>query len=278
MNLIQAILMGLIQGLTEFLPVSSSGHLVMGRFIFNINTDVSALFDALLHVGTLAAVFIVFWSDVKTLIVEAILLVRDIVLYFSKKKPIEMYVERHLVILVIIASIPTAIIGLLVELLLEDFFLSSLAGVGIMLMITGFLLLMIRRIPRGKKRLAQMKNKDALFIGIVQGIAVIPGISRSGSTVTAGLSCGLSRDFAFRFSFLASIPAILGGALLKLFKITAVDADNAVNYLFGMIVAGIVGYFALKILRDLLKRGHFYKFGYYDIAVGAIALIIGMFI
>ncbi len=278
MNFLQAILMGLVQGLTEFLPVSSSGHLVIGRFILNINTDVSALFDALLHVGTLAAVFIVFWSDVRTLIVETILLIRDIILHFSKKKPIEMYAERHFVLLVIIASIPTALIGLLVELLLEDFFLSSLAAVGIMLMITGIILLLIRKIPKGRKRLPQMKYQDALFIGIAQGIAVIPGISRSGSTVTAGLACGLTRDYAFRFSFLCSIPAILGGSVLKLFKITAVDVDNAVNYLFGMIVAGIVGYFALKLLRNLLKKGSYYKFGYYDIAVGAIALIVGMFI
>ncbi len=278
MNFLQSIIMGLIQGLTEFLPVSSSGHLVIGRFILGIDTSVSALFEALLHVGTLAAVFIVFWSDVRVLIVESILLIRDIIRHFSKKKPIEMYPERHFVLLVIVASVPTAIIGLLIETLLEDFFLSSLAAVGIALIITGLFLLLIPKIPRGKKKIPQMELRDALFVGIIQGIAVIPGISRSGSTVTAGLSCGVTRDQAFRFSFLCSIPAILGGALLKLFKITAMDADNAVNYLFGMIVAAIVGYFALRLLRNMLKRGRFHVFGYYDILVGAIALIVGMFI
>ena len=269
--------MGIIQGLTEFLPVSSSGHLAIFRSILNVNTDVSALFEALLHLGTLAAVFVVFWSDVKMLIIETLKLIRDAVLWVVKKQKIELYTERMLSLLVIVASVPTAIIGLIVELFLEDLLLSSLISVGIGLLITGALLLLMTKIPQSNKQLKDMKLRDGVFIGLIQGIATIPGISRSGSTVTAGLFCGLEKDFAYRFSFLISIPAILGATLLELLQISAADASNFGLYLVGMVIAGVIGYFSLIWMRQLLQKWKFHYFGFYDLAVGLIVLIIGIF-
>lgn len=276
MNALKAILMGLIQGLTEFLPVSSSGHLVIASHLLKTDVTTSAFFDVLLHVGTLAAVFVVFWKDVKSFFVELVRLIADCFRYLRYKEPVRMYLERKMCLMVIIASVPTALIGMIVKKFLEDMFLSSVVAVGITLLITAALLLLSKKIPDGHKKEKEMKWYDGLFIGIVQGIATVPGISRSGSTVVAGEFCGLDKDFAFRFSFLMSIPAIIGAALLELFDITVKDAANIGPYLLGMIVAGVSGYFALKWLRKMVVSHKFHYFGYYCLAVGLITIIVGL--
>lgn len=274
---LQAIIMGLVQGLTEFLPVSSSGHLVLSKFILGANLDTSALYEVLLHVGTLAAVFAFYWKDVVSLIREALLLIRDCVLFAVKRKKIALYPERKMVLMILLASIPTAVLGLLMEKFLEDLFLSSLVAVGFALLATGTFLMCIRRMPQGHKQLAQMKKRDAIAIGIVQGIATIPGISRSGSTVTAGLFCGLDKEFAFRFSFLMSIPAILGAAVLKLLDVDSADlAANIGPYLAGMVIAALVGYICIRWLKNLIQKDRFHYFGYYCLAVGLIAIVCGI--
>lgn len=276
---LHAIIMGLVQGLTEFLPVSSSGHLVLSKFILGANVDTSALFEILLHVGTLAAVCVFYWKDVLNLIKEGVLLIKDCVLFVLKRRKLQMYLERKLVVFIIVASIPTALLGLLMEAFLEDLFLSSVVAVGFALLVTGTFLMMIRKMPQGHKTLTQMKGRDALTIGIVQGIATIPGISRSGSTVTAGIFCGLDKEFAFRFSFLMSIPAILGAAVLKLMDVDAADlAANAAPYLVGMLVAAVVGYVCIRWLKNLIQKDQFHYFGYYCLAMGLISIVCGIFI
>ncbi len=275
---LQALIMGLVQGLTEFLPVSSSGHLVLSKFILGAQLDTSALFEILLHVGTLVAVFIVFWKDVWSLIREGIFLIRDLIVCLLRKKKLMLYPERKMLLFIILASIPTAILGLLMEKFLEDLFLSSLIAVGFALLVTGTFLLLIRKLPQGHKKLPQMKGRDAFTIGIIQGIATIPGISRSGSTVAAGLFCGLDKEFAFRFSFLMSIPAILGAAVLKLTDVSGADlATNAGPYLIGMIVAALTGYLCVKWLRNLIQKNQFHYFGYYCLVVGMLSVIWGIF-
>ena len=276
MNIFKAILLGLIQGLTEFLPVSSSGHLVIFSHLLKTNVETSAFFDVLLHVGTLAAVFVVFWKDVKSFFVELVRLIAACFRWLRNREPIRMYLERKMCLMVIAASIPTALIGLIVKKFLEDLFLSSLVAVGISLLITSALLLLSKKIPDGRKTGREMKWYDGIFIGIVQGIATVPGISRAGSTVVAGEFCGLDKDFAFRFSFLMSIPAIIGAALLELFNITAKDAANFGPYFIGMIVAGLSGYFALKWLRRMVISHKFHYFGYYCLAAGLITIIAGL--
>lgn len=275
---LQALIMGLVQGLTEFLPVSSSGHLVLSKFILGAQLDTSALFEILLHVGTLVAVFIVFWQDVLSLIKEGFKLIGDCVLWVAKRKKITLYPERKMLLMILIASVPTAILGLLMEKFLEDLFLSSVLAVGLALLVTGTFLLLLQKLPQGHKQLKQMKNRDAVTIGIVQGIATIPGISRSGSTVAAGLFCGLDKEFAFRFSFLMSIPAILGAAVLKLTDVSAADVSaNAGPYLVGMIAAALVGYLCVRWLRNLIQKDQFHYFGYYCLLIGLISVIWGVF-
>lgn len=278
MNFFQALLMGLVQGLTEFLPVSSSGHLAIARHLLHISTDVSPLFEALLHVGTLGAIFIVLWSDIRLVILEALKLVRDLYFRLVKKESLSMYPERKLVIFILLSSVPTALIGLLFEHFLEDLFLSSLLAVGVCLLITAATLWLIKRMPAGHKDIARMKARDSVFIGIVQGIATLPGISRSGSTISAGLFAGLEQDFAFRYSFLISIPAILGGTLLKLLKASASDLSNLGSYLAGTLVSAVVGFFAIRFIRVLLKSDRFHYFAYYCAGVGLLAIIAGIFI
>ena len=275
---LQAIIMGLVQGLAEFLPVSSSGHLVLSKFIMGAEIGTSAIFEILLHVGTLGAVFIFYWTDVLNLIKEGLLLIKDCVLYALKRKKLEMYLERKMVVFILIASIPTAVLGLLMEAFLEDLFLSSVIAVGFALLVTGTMLMMIKRMPQGHKSLKEMKGRDAVAIGIVQGIATIPGISRSGSTVTAGIFCGLDKEFAFRFSFLMSIPAILGAAVLKLMDADVADlAANGGPYLLGMLVSAVVGYVSIRWLKGLIQKDQFHFFGYYCLAVGLISIVCGIF-
>lgn len=279
MGFVEAVVMGLIQGLTEFLPVSSSGHLAICGILMGFETDASALFDVLLHIGTLVPVVIVLWKDVKMLVLETLKLFRDCFFFLAKKQKIEIYPERLLSIMVIVASVPTVFIGLLVEIFLEDIMLSSLAAVGVCLMITAAILILSKQfIPVGKKDLKDMKVRDGIFIGILQGIATLPGISRSGSTVSAGRFCGLNSDFAFRFSFMASIPAILGAMLLKLIKITPADISNMFFYLVGMLVAAASGYIALLIVRKIINRDKFHYFGYYCAGIGLISLVAGLII
>ncbi len=276
---IQAIIMGLVQGLAEFLPVSSSGHLVLSKFILGAELGTSALFEILLHVGTLLAVFVFYWKDVLNLIKEGLLLIKDSFLFVFKRKKFDLYLERKMVVFIIVASIPTAILGLLMEAFLEDLFLSSVVAVGFALLVTGTMLMLIRKMPKSDKTLEEMKGRDAFTIGLVQGIATIPGISRSGSTVTAGLFCGLDKEFAFRFSFLMSIPAILGAAVLKMMDVNIADLTaNAGPYAVGMIVAAVVGYASIRWLKNLIQKDQFHYFGYYCLAVGLISIVYGILV
>lgn len=276
---LQAIIMGLVQGLAEFLPVSSSGHLVLSKFILGAELGTSALFEILLHVGTLLAVFVFYWKDVLNLIKEGLLLIKDSFLFVFKRKKFDLYLERKMVVFIIVASIPTAILGLLMEAFLEDLFLSSVVAVGFALLVTGTMLMLIRKMPKSDKTLEEMKGRDAFTIGLVQGIATIPGISRSGSTVTAGLFCGLDKEFAFRFSFLMSIPAILGAAVLKMMDVNIADlTTNAGPYAVGMIVAAVVGYASIRWLKNLIQKDQFHYFGYYCLAVGLISIVYGILV
>ena len=276
---LQAIIMGLVQGLAEFLPVSSSGHLVLSKFILGAELGTSALFEILLHVGTLLAVFVFYWKDVLNLIKEGLLLIKDSFLFVFKRKKFDLYLERKMVVFIIVASIPTAILGLLMEAFLEDLFLSSVVAVGFALLVTGTMLMLIRKMLKSDKTLEEMKGRDAFTIGLVQGIATIPGISRSGSTVTAGLFCGLDKEFAFRFSFLMSIPAILGAAVLKMMDVNIADLTaNAGPYAVGMIVAAVVGYASIRWLKNLIQKDQFHYFGYYCLAVGLISIVYGILV
>ncbi|HKL99331.1 MAG TPA: undecaprenyl-diphosphate phosphatase [Mobilitalea sp.] len=286
MDLINAIIMGLVQGIAEFLPISSSGHLAIMKQILHMNTDTGLLFDVLLHLGTLAAIFIAFWKDIKELIVEGFKIIGDFLvnctrfiknLGASKKVEYKKMITtayRRFVILVIVSSIPTGIIGILFSDAFEQAGATLLVP-GLSLILTSILLMIADRAPVGKKTEENATYKDAGLIGLAQGIAIMPGLSRSGTTITASLLRGFDRSFAVKYSFIMSIPAVLGAALVELkdFKPDMVESSQLVNYLFGTIIAGIVGYICIKTMLVIVKGKKFKYFAYYCFTVGLLSVI-----
>lgn len=286
MTLLQSILMGIIQGLTEFLPVSSSGHLAIFKILFGVNTDTGILFDVLLHVGTLIAVCIVYYKDIVRLIVEFVKIVIDgiynlrVLIFKLIKKEDEDYRRiitnsyRKFVMLIIVATIPTGIIGYLGQDLVTACS-EWLIVVGVCLLITAVLLFISDRVPDGYKRPKQVTATNAFVIGICQGLATMPGISRSGTTIAACVISGFDRKFAVKYSFILSIPAILGALVLQLKDLgeVALVAGEARNYIIGMIVAAVVGYVCIKTLLVIVKKKKFTYFGFYCIAAGVLAIV-----
>lgn len=286
MTLLQSVLMGLIQGLTEFLPVSSSGHLAIFKILFDVNTDTGILFDVLLHVGTLIAVCLVYYKDIVRLIVEFIRIVIDVIFnlktFFvrgirrqdAEYRRIICNSYRKFVMLIIIATIPTGIIGFIGADLVEACS-EWLLIPGICLLITAVLLFISDRIPDGTKRPKQVTLSNAFVIGICQGLATMPGISRSGTTITACVISGFDRKFAVKYSFILSIPAILGALVLQVKDLSSVTlaAGELRNYLIGMIVSAVVGYICIKTLLVIVKKKKFTYFGFYCVTAGIVAIV-----
>ena len=286
MDLIDAIIMGLVQGIAEFLPISSSGHLAIMKQVLHMNTDTGLLFDVLLHIGTLAAIFVAFWKDIKELIIEGFRIIGDFFfnayiflknLTSGKKTAYKKMITtpyRRFVMLVIVSTIPTGIFGVLFQDAFETAGMSLLVP-GLCLILTSILLTIADRVPTGKKKEADTTYTDAGLIGLAQGIAIMPGLSRSGTTITACLLRGLDRSFAVKYSFIMSIPAVLGAAVLELKDISAdtVNSSMLTGYLVGMAVAGIVGYISIKTMLVIVRGKKFKYFAYYCFAMGLIAVI-----
>ena len=213
MSVLQAIFLGIVQGFTEFLPVSSSGHLAIFQNIFHIETGSSVLFDVMLHVGTLLVVLVVYWKDILKLIVEFFRMVGDLLANLSMLFSRTNY--RKFVVLIIVSTIPTGIMGYLGSKLIKDAS-GTLIVPGICLLITGVLLLLSDRKTDCWKIPKDVSYGEGVLIGIAQGFATLPGLSRSGSTIAAATFCGLDRKFAVKYSFILSIPAIIGAAVLEL--------------------------------------------------------------
>jgi undecaprenyl-diphosphatase len=286
MNLINAIIMGLVQGLAEFLPVSSSGHLAIMKQILHMNTDTGLLFDVLLHLGTLAAIFVAFWKDIKELIIEGFHIIGDFLVNVAifiknlgsgKKSPYKKMVTtpyRRFVMLVIVSTIPTGIIGVVFKDAIEVAGMSLLVP-GLCLILTAILLTIADRVTTGRKNESNSTYTDAGLIGLAQGIATLPGLSRSGTTITACLLRGFDRSFAVKYSFIMSIPAVLGAAILELkdFSADTVNSSMLSGYLVGMVVAAIVGYISIKTMLVIVRGKKFKYFAYYCFVVGLIAVI-----
>ena len=301
MSLVEAIFMGIIQGLTEFLPVSSSGHLALFRILFGVETETGMLFDVLLHFGTLVAICAVFYKDVARLIVEGIYILKNALINLAifvrnsflqiknmlrKEKiskeeldlgeyhPVANSSYRKFVLLVIVSTIPTGIIGIIGKDMVE--MASKILLVpGICLMITAVLLFVADNTKGGEKLPKDITYSNAFIIGIVQGVATLPGISRSGSTITACLLSGFNRSFAVKYSFLMSIPAILGAMILELkdFAPIAFSAGEIINYAVGMVIAGVVGYICIKTMLVVVRNKKFKVFGIYCMIIGVISII-----
>ena len=272
MSLLSSILLGLIQGLAEFLPISSSGHLAIAEHFLGQAgvAEVPEFFDVLLHLGTLVAVFAAYWQDIRDMILELIDGVRDLA---HGTTPTPIPPARRLILLIIVGTLPLfAVLPIkdLVEGLANNIYF--VAGA---LIVTGFLLFASDRVKKGRKTEKTATLVDVLLVGVAQAIATCPGISRSGTTITAGCFVGFDRKFAVRFSFLMSIPAILGANILTLKDAITeggIVAAEIPVYLVGVAVAAVVGYACIRLLKMIADKGRFGWFAYYCWAAGLIVL------
>ena len=266
-----AIVLGMVQGVAEFLPISSSGHLSLLQHFFGME-ELDTLYNILLHFATLIAVCVVYWRDVVDMIVEFF---RGIASLFSRQgghgNPPE---GRRLVLLVILGTLPLFLI------LPFDDMVEGLGAnpvfVSAMLLVTGCILFLSDRYGGGRKTVRTATVRDVLLVGVAQGAATIPGLSRSGTTISAGMALGFDRNFAVRYSFLMSLPAVFGATLLKVVKVAksgVLDTKLLPMYLTGMVVAGVVGYFSIRLVKLLADKGKFGRFAYYCWIAGVIALI-----
>jgi len=250
-SLLQAIILGIVQGITEWLPISSSGHLVLFQNLFGLEPPV--VFDVILHIGSLIVVFIVFWKEIKELVVGV----------FNKDK----YHLNYLLYLVI-ASIPIALVGFFLNDWIKSIF-HSLKTVGFSLLFTA-LLLYVSRYPKKKNKELSLKN--TLMIGVVQALAILPGISRSGSTIATGLMQGVKKRQAAAFSFLLFIPAIVGATLVEMKEVSQITDIPAL--ITGTIVAIIAGILSLRLLLRIIDKNKFSNFAWYCLILGLIVLVI----
>lgn len=273
MTLLHAVLLGLIQGVAEFLPISSSGHLAIAEHLLGQAgaADIPGFFDVLLHLGTLVAVFAAYWQDIRDMIAEFFGGVGDLI---HGTTPAPVPPARRLILLIIVGTLPLfAVLPVkdLVEGLGENMYF--VAGA---LLVTGCLLFASDRVRKGRKTERTATLADVLLVGAAQAVATCPGISRSGTTITAGCFVGFERRFAVRFSFLLSIPAVLGANILSLKD--ALEAqipwEEVPVYLAGVLVAAVSGYACIRLLKMIAERGRFGFFAYYCWLAGAVTLVL----
>ncbi len=270
MEPVYAIVLGVVQGLTEFLPVSSSGHLVLFQNLFGLN-EPELLFDICLHVGTLAAVLAVFYKEILSIINTLVHLPSLSKTYGGYASLFQQNPEVRIAVFIIVGSIPTAIIGLMFKEIADRIF-GSVTLAGLMLIVTGTLLWLTRNLEKKGRDVNGMKAKDALIIGLVQGLAILPGISRSGSTIATALFLGVDREVAARYSFLLSIPAIAGALVLGLDSPEMASTIPWTIIFAGTLVSAVIGWAALKLLIKIVKKGQFHRFAPYCWAVGLVVL------
>ena len=277
MTLLEAIFLGILQGLTEFLPISSSGHLVLAQTFLGLKEPL-VFFDVMLHVGTLAAVLVVYREAIGKLVIGGVSTLADTQFWRKPSAGFNASTELKFIWLILLGSIPTGVIAVLFKTELESFF-DEVRLVSIMLILTGVILQLprLRRegIENSDASMEKLKTWHAPLIGIAQGCAITPGISRSGTTISLALFLGIPAKTAAEYSFLLSIPAILGAVALK---IRDVGDTTIPLYIVGagMLAAFIVGYIALRLLLVVLNRGKFSLFSYYCIALGLVSLLIAL--
>ncbi|MBW1959890.1 MAG: undecaprenyl-diphosphate phosphatase [Deltaproteobacteria bacterium] len=271
MNPLQAIALGVLQGLTEFLPVSSSGHLVLLQHLFGIK-EPELLFDISLHLGTLIAVCVIFFKEIRSLLLTLLHLPAVVQ---SSDRLVSVYKDNEdvrMIAFIGLGSIPTAIIGILLHKKADQLFV-NIWMVGVMLVITGIFLWTTRfALPEGRTP-RRMNAGHALTIGLVQGMAILPGVSRSGSTISVALLLGIKRENSAKYSFLLSIPAIVGALIMELNSDRMHSSVSIEALLSGTAAAAIVGFMALKILLRVIKGGHLYFFSPYCWLIGCVAIV-----
>ncbi len=271
MTLLSSILLGAVQGVTEFLPVSSSGHLAIAEHLLNVSgaAEVPAFFDVLLHLGTLFAVFIAYWEDIRDMVLEFFYGVSDLV---RGTTPRRVPPARRMILLIIAGTLPLfAVLPVkdTIEALGDNMYFVAFA-----LLATGCLLFASDHVRRGRKTEKTATMLDALLVGVGQALATCPGISRSGTTITAGCFVGFDRKFAVRYSFLMSIPAILGANILSLKDALEAQVlwEEVPIYLVGVAVSAVVGYLCIRLIKLVADKGKFGFFAYYCWLAGIVTL------
>lgn len=265
--------LGFVQGVAEFLPISSSGHLTLFQYFFGME-EPDQLFNVLLHFATLLAVCVVYWRDIWEMIVEFFRFFGDM---FSRQRrrghPPE---ARRMVLLIIVGTLPLFLV-LPIKDQVETLG-SNPVFVSCALLVTGCILFLSDQMARGHKTAKNATLLDVLLVGVAQGVATIPGLSRSGCTISAGMVRGFDRKFAVRYSFLMSLPAVLGATLLKVLDVMelegGVPAENLPKYLLGMVIAAVVGYFSIQLVKLLADKGKFGAFAFYCWGAGALFILL----
>ncbi|SHF57450.1 Undecaprenyl-diphosphatase [Desulfacinum infernum DSM 9756] len=268
MDTLSAVALGALQGITEFLPVSSSGHLVIGQHLLGWQ-EPHLFFDVCLHVGTFLAVAVVFRKDIVQLVMGGFLWLR------SPRKALNPSPDPSVRIfwLVALGTLPTAFMGFAFRDLVEQLF-GSLISVGVALLLTGTVLWLTRRVSdRPGRDALQIRWWEAVLVGVAQGFAITPGISRSGTTIAVALFLGFRREWAGRFSFLLFVPAVMGATLLEFLDLKVLPASEIGPIAAGTFVAAVTGYGALRVLLKVVKRGRFYVFAPYCWALGVLCLV-----
>ena len=273
-----AVFLGLVQGIAEFLPISSSGHLSVLQNLFNLNTaeEGHMFFDVLLHLGTLISVCVVYWSDIVMMIREFFGVINEI-RNPDKKAPKADIPSRRLILLIIIATLPLVAV-LPINDMLEQLYYNT-TFIGAIFILTGCMLFVSDKLQPGNKTAKSMRVLDAVIIGLCQCVATIPGLSRSGTTITAGIATGLDRAFAVKFAFLMSIPAVVGANLITLVKTLVeggIEWGLTPVYLVGMATAAISGILAIGLVKLITNKGKFGNFAYYCWTVGLATLILSV--
>jgi undecaprenyl-diphosphatase len=269
MDISSSILLGVVQGISEFLPISSSGHLVLFQNSLGFR-EPELLFDIGLHLGTLVAVCLFFGRDLRAMVLETASFLASLMRQEKGLTQVNEYPHAFMLFWVVVGTIPTGLIGLWFKTPLESLF-GSVRVVGFMLMCTGLILVVSKKLPERYTRRSSVGLFAALAVGVVQGIAIIPGISRSGSTIVCGMFCKLQRETAARFSFLLSIPATLGAMVLQLAS-EGLGRGELPALAVGFIVSAVVGLLALKILMGMVRKGRLYYFAPYCWAVGLVII------
>lgn len=275
MSIWSAALLGLVQGIAEFLPISSSGHLSIINNLFKISEIQNGhmLFDVLLHFATLISIFIVYWQDIKQMVYEVLAFVNVGPMAGQRR---QQYPAARMFFMIVLATLPLFLI-LPIKDQLETLYYHNVF-IGIAIILTGCLLFVSDKMSPGKKTERTMRISDALIIGLCQCVATIPGLSRSGTTITAGIATGLRRDYAFRFSFLLSIPAVLGANILSMVDAfrSGIDWASVPAYLVGMAVALVSGIISINFLKHVSAKAKFGGFAYYCWVVGVLAIVMSM--
>ena len=273
MTYISSFLLGLIQGVAEFLPISSSGHLAIAQNLLGMEAEVPEFFDVLLHLGTLLAVFVAYWHDIVDMVLEFFRGVSDLA-HHTTPQPVPP--ARRLILLIILGTLP--LFAVLPVHKRVQALSNSMTFVGAALIVTGFLLFLSDLSRKGRKDERNAGVLDVLIVGLGQAVATLPGVSRSGMTISAGCFLGFERQFAVRFSFLLSIPAVLGANILSLADAikAGVDVSALPVYLVGVVTAAVSGYLCIRLLKFIAQRGRFGAFAYYCWAVGLLTLVMNV--